>query len=564
MGEFAPREPIPFPHKNRLRQLRQKLVAGPERRYQALAEVGVGQLQAGIVLNFLLALLSIGLAICCTLGLVPEQHLHAIIFCQLLLAMMAALVGSYRMLDGISLLLSTRFVLDSTLSITFLACIVDGLFCLRQLRLPCSCLFCLQILFSQAAAYHRRNTEMNQMDVLRKASNLTALAKVDDYWGERAGYVTRDGEPEDFLEHYIHPSAPSRALSVYAVIALILSAALGVMVGVRTNLFAGIQVFLAAQLMSLPASIFVSMSRPAAILQSRLHQLGAVLCGWSGIRATEKGTVFPLSHQDLFPEGTIKMNGVKFYGIVDPGRVVSYTCAMIQAEESQLLQVFQQLPRSRDGVNHTVEDFTEHPNGIAGLVDGDSVLVGTAQCMEASGISLPDGSKVPQAIYTAVNGQLSGVFAVSYSRSKFSAQGIRALCGDRSVLPVMAACDFLLTPKFIREKLSINPKRIGFPDHATRLALSRTKAPEDSVAIALMTRDGLAPKAYALTGARALLSAWRTGASIHILCGLLGLGAVAVLALTNSLVLLTPVNLLLYTVLWTIPGLLTTESTRYL
>lgn len=564
MGEFTPKEPIPFPPKSRLRQLRQKLVAGPERRYQALAELGIGQLQAGIMLNFLLALLSIGLAVFCTLSLVPPQQLPTIIFCQLLLAMLAALIGCQRMLDGLSLVLRGRFALDSTLLVTFAICIVDGLLCLHEQRIPCSSLFCLQILFSQTAAYHRRNTELSQMDVLRKASDLTALAKIEDYHGEHAGYVTREGEPEDFLEHYLQFSTPSKTLSMYALIALLLSAGLAIWMGVRAGVSQGIQVFMAAQLMSLPASAFVSMSRPAAIVQNRLHQLGAVLCGWRGIRATEKDAVFPLSHQDLFPEGTIKMNGVKFYGTVDPGLVVSYTTAMIRTEESGLLQVFQHLPRSRDGFNHAVEDFTQHPGGIAGVVDGCSVLVGTAQCMEASGICLPEGSKVPQAIYTAVDGQLSGVFAATYSRSKFSAQGLRSLCGDRSVVPTVIACDFLLTPKFIREKLSVGSRRLVFPDRETRLALSRTQLSPDSTVVALMTRDGLAPKAYALTGARALLGAWRAGAVVHILGGALGLLAVALLALSDSLVLLNPVNLLLYTALWAVPGLLITEHTRYL
>ncbi len=562
MGEFTPKAPIPFPPKNRLRQLRQKLVAGPERRYQALAEVGVGQLQVGMVLNFLLAVLSIGITVSCALGSIPPEHLRVFIFCQLLLAMLAALVGCYRMLDGISLLLRKRFVLDSTLPVTFLLCIIDGLLCLYEQRLSCSSLFCLQILFAQAAAFQRRNTELQQMDVLRKANDLTALAKVDDFRDAHPGYVTRDGEPEDFLEHYGHPSTPSKALSLYAIIALIISTVLAAVVWALSGLSAGIQVFLAAQLMSLPASIFVSMSRPAAIVQNHLHPLGAVLCGWRGIQATEKGAIFPLSHTDLFPEGTVKMNGVKFYGTVEPGLVVSYTSAMIRAEESNLLQVFQQLPRSRDSADHIVEDFTEHPGGIAGLVDGCSVLVGTAQCMEASGISLPEGSKVAQAIYTAVDGQLSGVFAVTYSRSKFSAQGLRTLCGDRSVLPTVVACDFQLTPRFIREKLAVGSNRLVFPDRSARLELSRTEAPEDSIAIALMTRDGLAPKARALTGARSLKYAWKAGAAIHILGGAIGLGAVIVLVAVNALSLLSPVNLLLYTALWTVPALLITEYSR--
>lgn len=564
MGEYTPKAPIPFPTKNRLRALRQKLVAGPERRFQDLSEIGIGKLQIGIVLNFVLAALSIGLTVGYTLGFFSPERLRTVIFCQLLLAMLAALVGSYRMLDGIILLLRGRFTLDASLFIAFAVCVADGLLCLYEQRLSCSSLFCLQVLFAQAGAYQRRSTELSQMDVLRKANDLTALVKVEDFWKAHPGYVTRDGEPEEFLDHYRKPSAPEKALSLYAIIALIVSAGLAIAVGVLKNMATGIQIFMIAQLMTLPVTAFVSMSRPTAILQNRLHRLGAVICGWQGIRAAEKHSVFPLTHADLFPEGTIKMNGVKFYGTVDPGRVVSYTTALISAEESGMLRVFHLMPRSRDSAEHTVEDFTEHPGGIAGLVDGYPVLVGTAQCMEASGISLPENSKIPHAIYAAVDGQLSGVFAVSYSRSKFSAQGVRTLCGDRRVVPAVIACDFMLTPRFLREKLSVNSKRLVFPDRATRLELSRLQPAENCTVIALMTREGLASKAYALTGARALQGALKAGAAVHILGGILGLTAVAVLTLCGGIALLTPTNLLLYTALWSIPGLLITEHTRYI
>lgn len=564
MGEYTPKAPIPFPTKTRLRSLRQKLVAGPERQFHALSEAGIGRLQAGIVLNFLLAVASIALTVGCCLGFFPPERLRTWIFCQFLLAMLAALIGCHRMLDGILLLLRGRFTPDASLFLTFLACVADGLLCLHDQRLSCSSIFCLHVLFAQAGAYQRRNTELSQMDTLRRANDLNALVKMDDFWNERPGYATREGEPEEFLDHYHKPSAPEKALSLYMILALIVSIGLAIAVGMLQGMEKAIEVFLIAQLMALPATAFVTMSRPAAILQNRLHRLGAVVCGWHGIRTAGKHAVFPLNHTDLFPEGTVKMNGVKFYGTVDPGRVVSYTTALIHAEGSGMLEVFQLMPRSRDSYEHTVEDFTAHPGGIAGLVDGCPVLVGTAQYMEDSGISLPENSKIPHAIYTAVDGQLSGVFAVTHSRSKFSAQGVRTLCGDRKVIPAVVACDFLLTPRFLREKLSVNSKRLVFPDRSDRLHMAQSQPTQEHVAIALMTREGLASKAYALTGARALASALKVGAAVHILGGILGLTAVALLTLTGGTALLNPINLLLFTALWSVPGLLITEYTRYL
>lgn len=564
MGEFISKAPIPFPEKSRLRQLRQKLVAGPERRYQALSEAGIGQLQMGIIVNFLLAVLSVCATVAYTMGLIDPVRLRTVIFCQLLLAMLAALAGCYRMLEGLANLLRGRFTLDAALFVTFLACIADGLLCLSQQRLSCSSLFCLQMLMSQCAAYQRRNTELSQMDVLRKASELTAVVKIDDFYQERAGYAAVDGEPESFLDHYRKLSAPERALSVYAVLSLLVSVGLAVATYLLVDLNSAVQIFMAAQLIALPFSTFVSMSRPANILQNRLHRLGAVLCGWQGIRAVPRRSVYPLRHDDLFPEGAVKMNSVKFYGTVDPGRVVSYTTALLTAEDSGLLHVFRLLPRSRGSAAHTVENFQREFGGISGSVDGAEVLIGTAECMEAHGILIPQEQQIPQAVYTAVDSELSGVFAVSHSRSKFSTAGIRTLCADHHFKPLLVASDFLLTPKFIRSKLSVNVRRIIFPELDARRDLAAAAPGEEAVVIALTTKSGLAPKAYALTGARALKGALKLGAAIHILGGVIGLAAVGVLALNGGMALLTPVNLLLYSAIWAVPGLLITERTRHI
>lgn len=564
MGEYTPKEPIPFPPKNRLRQLRKKLVAGPERRYHALMEDGVGQLQAGIFFSFLIALVSVAGTVACALGYIDPSWLRTVIFCQFLLAMLSALVGCYRLLDGLSSLLHGNFTMDTTLFITFLACIADGLLCLSTQRLSASCLFCLQILMAQAGAYQRRVTEISQMDVLRKASDLTAVVKADGVWNERPAYLTAEGEPESFLDHYRKPSGPEKAMSIHAILSLLASTALSVTLYSQQGLNAAVAIFMAAQLLSRPLSAFVSMSRPTAILQNRLHRLGSVLCGWQGIRAVERNCFYPLRHSDLFPQGAIKMNSVKFYGTVDPGRVVSYTTALLTAEENGLVSVFHQLPRSRGSGEHSIEGFAQQPGGISALVDGWPVIVGTIECMEAFGIEMPAGSKVPQAVYAVVDNQLSGVFAVTYTRSKSSSAGLRTLCGDRRFKPVLAACDFTLTPKFLRSKLSVGVRRVQFPARDVRLALSRIQPSEDATVIALTTKEGLAPKAFALTGARALKHALRTGAFIHILSGVIGLAAVAALALNGGSALLTPVNMLLYTAIWSVPGLLITESTRHI
>lgn len=82
--------------------------------------------------------------------------------------------------------------------------------------------------------------------------------------------------------------------------------------------------------------------------------------------------------------------------------------------------------------------------------------------------------------------------------------------------------------------------------------------------MALITSKGLAPYAFAVTGARSVRTASWIGVAIHLLGGILGLAMMAVLAYLGEADLLTPVNLLLYEMVWLIPGLLITEWTRSL
>ena len=52
------------------------------------------------------------------------------------------------------------------------------------------------------------------------------------------------------------------------------------------------------------------------------------------------------------------------------------------------------------------------------------------------------------------------------------------------------------------------------------------------------------------------------GLALHMLGGLLGLSVMALLLVLGRLDLLTPVNMFLYQLVWTIPGLLITEWCR--
>ena len=127
---------------------------------------------------------------------------------------------------------------------------------------------------------------------------------------------------------------------------------------------------------------------------------------------------------------------------------------------------------------------------------------------------------------------------------------------------MLTSGDFMLTDVFLKSKFGIKTKRMAFPAYDERKALAARQPGEEDQALALTTQDSLAATAYAVTGARALRTACRLGMVLHILGGVLGMVIMLVLAYLGAREELTPIRVLLYQLIWTVPGLLVTEWTR--
>ena len=563
IGEYIPLEPIPFRPRSRLHELKRKLVEGPERRYYELSELGLGKLQIAIFLNLLVAVLAAGSTVMYAMSMVHEDRLRSLVFCQFLATLLSALLGSYQLMEGFSDLLKRRFSLNTLLLFSFVACCADGILCLQSVSVPCCAAFSLNMTMSLWSAYQKRNTEMSQMDTMRKATRLDSIVASPDYYEGRPGFLRGEGQVEHFMDTYNMPSGVEKTLSVYALVALFVSLGAAVAAGVLHSLHMGIQVFCASLLVAVPATSYITLSRPRALLERRLHRHGTVLCGWQGVQELSRDGVFPVKDEDLFPIGSAKLNGVKFYGSRDPDEVVSYAASLICAGGGGMEPLFQQLLESRNGYRYEVTSLRGYPGGgIGGEVDGEAVLAGTLSFMQTMGVDMPQGTRVSQAVYVAIDGTLSGVFAISYSKVKSAAMGLTTLCAYRGLTPVMTGGDFMLTESFVRSKFGVNVRRIAFPDRETREKLQSVEIDSEAPALALTTRDSLAGAAYAVTGARALRSASVLGVVIHMLGGILGLAMMIALAVVGAEELLTPSNILLYELIWTVPGLLITEWTR--
>lgn len=561
IAEYVPPQPIAFRPHSRLRELKRQLVAGPEKLYYALSEKGLVKLQLAIFCSLLLAVVSAVTAVLFAMGYAPER-LRLMVFGQFWVMLVSALLGCFQLMRGGADLFRGRFTMNTMLLFTFLLCCVDGVLCLSQLRVPCCAAFSLQVAMSLWSEYHRRNTKLGQLDTMRKAIRLDSITAVPEYYEDKKGFVRSEGQVAQFMDTFETSPKLEKTLSVYTLVALCISVAAGVLAGVLHGVSVGIQVASVTALAAMPASMFITLTRPMAVLEKRLHRLGAVLCGWQGVEGLAGKAVFPITPEDIFPGGTVQLNGVKFFGKLPPDTVIAYAAALMEADGNSLQPIFTHLLDSRNGRHYTAENLQVYQGGIGAEIDGKQVLAGSLSFLKDMGAELPEGIRVSQAVCLAVDAELCGLFALNYEKERSAAAGLSALTGHRKLGAVMTRRNFMLSAEFLKSFFGANPKRIAFPDLEQLEQLQEKKQEEAAPALAMVTAEGLAPFAYAVTGARALNRAAKFGVAVHMTGGILGMVMMLVLAYLGATELLTPVNLFLYELVWLVPGLLLSEWTR--
>ncbi len=573
MGEYVPPQPIQFQPRSRLQELKKKLVAGPEKRFYQLSGVGVSKLQAAIFLSVLVVLIAAASTVMYATGVIPEHRVKVMVFCQFITLLIAALLGSYQLIEGVTDLCKKRFTPNTLLVVTFVVCIVDGIFCLDQVRVPCSAAFSLAVCMSLWSTYQRRSTEMSRMDTMRKAVRLDGIAACPDYLDGKKGLLQKEGQVEDFMDTYAEPGKPEKTLNVYALVAMFVAFAIGITAavlnylkaGALAGVSAGFQVCAVCLLAAMPATIFISQSRPAWVMERRFHRLGTVLCGWQGVEGLRGEAVYPLTGMDLYPPETLRMNGMKFFGEWEPEQVIAYATAVISASECGFTHLFTSLLDSHNGIHFAAKDISFYESGgMSGTVEDEAVVLGSWSFMKEMEIEVPDSARISYGMYVAIGGQLSGVFAVNYGKNPSSAAGVNTLTAYRKLECALVTDDFVVTEGFLKGKFGIKNKRFVLPDHAQRAELRQKELPEDAPTLLMTTALGLAPLAYGVTGARVLRNSSWAGAILHIVGGALGLAMMLVLVILGALYLISPLNMFLYQLLWMIPALLITEWTRIL
>ncbi|MDY3281962.1 hypothetical protein [Dysosmobacter sp.] len=305
----------------------------------------------------------------------------------------------------------------------------------------------------------------------------------------------------------------------------------------------------------------LSWSLPWSRLSAQLQKSGCALAGWGGAAAISRRRTMVLTDLDLFPPGSVQLNGIKVYGEKVP-HAVSYAASLVRAAGSGLERLFDELLRSEGGHYRELSDFSFYEEGgCSAVIRGESVLLGTAPFLRKMDVRLPGNLNLQTGLYLAVDRQLVAVFAVKYKPPENVDWALRMLRRSR-ITPILASRDPNITPALLKRKFS-RAVKVEYPPLAARLALSELEQGRGRPR-ALLLREGLLPYAETVAGAHRL----RRGVSLCTQLSLLGSGAGMLLAYylcsAEALALMTPLMLLAFQLLWLLPVvLLTAWTVRY-
>lgn len=388
---------------------------------------------------------------------------------------------------------------------------------------------------------------------LRAVSSFTAPMGVYDtpQLIKNTASLRRDiGKTEDFMEHLLLPDRPQKLFRVYGRCLLLLTGAGAWLLSyfMQKDLVLS---WLLLLLGSLPFCGAMAYSRPFARLAKRLFNFGGALCGWHGAQVFGGKHTIILRDEDLFPKSSISSNGMKLYGAYPASRVIAYALAALNAANSPLVDLFETLLQSQLGTHYPVADHRFYDiGGIGAEIFDDIVLVGSLAFMRSMGVHMPQGARVRQAVYVSVNGELAGVFALRYKPNHSTKTGLRSVLANRNFSVVLATRDFLITPELISAKYELSVAALRFPDYRERLRLSANDRSENRRQGALIAKDSFGAFATTVSAGRTLRICALFSAFLSIFGGIIGLALCAALLIWDAASVISPINVLLFQLVW--------------
>lgn len=305
-------------------------------------------------------------------------------------------------------------------------------------------------------------------------------------------------------------------------------------------------------------SAAICYSLPYAFAARRFSQSGAAVAAWPGIRDIGRSRNVIITDGDVFPKGTMELGDIRILEGAFVDKVISSTASVIAASGSGLALPFAELIRRNGYTISRVENFEPHDGGgMTAMVNGESVAVGNTGFMNLIGVRVPRKLSTHNAVCTAINGALVGIFMVNY-RATGGVQEALVTLLHSNLEPIFALRDFNITPQMLKNKFRLPADNFKFPSYSERFRISGAEPDQSSRVAAAIAREGMEPLVDAAERGRRLYGAIRIGTLIAAAGCVFGLLMMVLMSWTKALDAATSANVITFMLLWLIPSVVIT------
>ena len=476
----------------------------------------------------------------------------------------AMLLGVDTFLAGLLRIFQLGIGMDTLVSLACAATLADALTMIslggREEQMPYCAISALALGLTMWGTYLKRRGSRSACRTAASAQEPYLVTLDEGKWNGRDAYAKWSGEPAGFGSQIQAPDGAQRIFRVTAPLLLIAALLFSITASLGQKQPQHLLWCLSATLTAAASfSAALCYGIPWNTLCQRLSKSGAAIAGWDGVVGTGGGAGILLTDIDLFPPGSVSMNGIKVFGDFPVEKVVACAATLIRDSGCGLDKIFHDLLRSQGAIYRRSEHFAQYEGGMAAVIRGDQVLVGSAAFMHLMDVELPQGLNVKHAVFCAIDGQLAGelagIFALSYNLHGVVRPSLTALIRNK-VGPVLATRDFNLIPAMLRQRFKLPVEKMEFPAIERRLELSDPDQEHSEVLSAVLCREGLGPFSEAVVGGKRLRLAVRITAGLASAGSAVGVLLAFYLTFVGAYSSLSPANLLIFMVMWLVPTLL--------
>ncbi len=228
-----------------------------------------------------------------------------------------------------------------------------------------------------------------------------------------------------------------------------------------------IGVLAAACCVSTAVTNMLSVNLPVSRLSRRLRRSGAMVASYEGIKRMSEVNAILVDAADLFPSGTVVINGVKSFTQENLQDVILEAGALVNKVGGPLSGVFEQVLNEYEGELPEIKNaHYDRAGGVVGTINDHEILVGSRALLMAREIEGPDAAVETklltgnrQAVYIAADGILCAIIVLSYQADRRKKLELREL-ESNGVALIVRTTDANVTAQLISNTFGIDASSV--------------------------------------------------------------------------------------------------------